>query len=147
LIVASVRSAWFSFVVLLDLRFLVLDVERRDDALGEHAGAEAAGSATGDAAVEDQLHVIGTTEVEILADDFFEEAAARVGPVEDLRQRELGLEDRELIAIASGAVRGGEGMRESAQPLAEDRLDLGGVEAVGDPLHPGRRRTGADPIV
>ena len=31
-------------------------------------------------------------------------------------------------------------MRQAAEPLAEDRVDLGGVERVGDPLHAGGRR-------
>ena len=56
--------------------------------------------------IEDQLHLIGAAEVEILADDLLEEAAAGDGPIEHLGQRELGLQDRELIAIAGGAVRG-----------------------------------------
>ena len=127
-------------MVLLDLGFLVLDVQRGHDALGQHAGAEAPGRAARDAPIEDQLHLIGTAEVEILADDLFEETAAGQRPIEDLGQRELGLQDRELIPIAGGAVRRGEGMRESAQPFAKDGVDLGGVQRVGDPLHAGRAR-------
>jgi hypothetical protein len=37
------------------------------------------------------LHLIGTADVEILADDLFEEAAARARMVEDLGERELAL--------------------------------------------------------
>ena len=114
-------------MVLLDLGFLVLDVQRGHDALGQHARAEAPRRATGDAPIEDQLHLIGTTDVEILADDFFEEAAPGEWPIKDLGQGELGLQDRELIPIAGCPVGGGERMREATQPLAEDRLDLGGV--------------------
>src|SRR5947208_540303 len=56
-----------------------------------------------------ELQLIGPAEVEILAHHFFEEAAAGARPIEDLGQGEFRLEDRELIAIAGGAVGGGEG--------------------------------------
>ena len=105
------------------------------------------GRLPGDAAVENQLHLIGTAEVEILADDLFEEAAAGARPIEDLGQGEFGLEDRQLIAIARGAVGGGEGMRQAAEPLAEDRVDLRGIERVGDTLHACRRVAGPDAVV
>ena len=59
-------------------------MQRGHDALGQHARAEAPGRATGDAAIEDQLHLIGAPEVEILADDLFEETAPGARPVEDL---------------------------------------------------------------
>ncbi len=45
------------------------------------------------AAIEDQLDLIGPTDVEILSDHFLEEHAAGEGPVQDLSQRELRLED------------------------------------------------------
>ena len=93
------------------------------------------------------MHLIGAAEVEILADDLFEEAPPGARAIEDLGQGELGLEDRELIPIAGRPVRGGEGMRQSAQPFAKDGLDLGGIEGVGDPLHAGGLVTRADPIV
>ena len=72
------------FVVLLDLGFLVLDMERGDHALGEDPGAKRAGRPAGDAAVEDQLHSIGASDVEILPNDFFKETPAGVGPVQHL---------------------------------------------------------------
>ena len=92
------------FVVLLDLGFFVLHMERRHNAFGEDAGAKLAGRAAGDAPIEDQLHLIRTTDVEILANHFFEETAARERPIEHLGQRELGLQNRELIPIAGGAM-------------------------------------------
>ena len=86
-------------------------MQRGHDPLGQHAGAEAARGAAGDAAVEDQLHLIGTAEIEIFSDHFFEETASGDGAIEDLGQGELGLENRELIPIAGSPVRRGEGMR------------------------------------
>ena len=135
------------FVVLLDLGLFVLHVERRDDPVRQDAGAEASRGAARDAPVEDQLHLIGAADVEILPDDLFEETAPRERAIEDLGQGELRLQDRELVPIARGPVRRGERMRESAQPFAEDGLDLGGVERIGDPLHAGGFVTRADPIV
>ena len=61
--------------------------------VGQHAGAEAAGGAPGDAAVEDQLHLVGAADVEVLADDLLEEDAAGDRAVEDLGEGELGLQD------------------------------------------------------
>ena len=122
-------------------------MEGGHDALGENPGAEGAGRLPRDAAIEDELHLVGPAQVEILAHDFFEEAAAGAGPIEDLGQGEFRLEDRELVAIAGAAMRGREGMREAAEPLADDRVDLRGIEGVGDPLHARRLRTGADAIV
>jgi hypothetical protein len=54
--------------------------------------------------MEDELHLIGPADIEILANDFFEETAAGVGPIQDLRQREFRLEDGEVIAIAGAAM-------------------------------------------
>src|SRR5439155_20839652 len=87
----------------------VLDVEGGDHAFGEDAGAELPGCSPRDAAIEDELQLIGPAEVEHLAHHFFEEAAAGARPIEDLGQGESRLEDRELIAIAGRAVGGGEG--------------------------------------
>ena len=122
-------------------------MERRHDALGQHAGAEPAGRPSRDAAIEDQLHLIGTTDIQILAHDLFEETAAGQRPIEDLGQGELGLQDREVVPIPGLAMRCGKGMGESAQPFAKDRVDLGGVQRVGDPLHAAGGVARTDPIV
>jgi len=54
----------------------------------------------------------------------FFEHAAEVGAVEHLRQGELGLQDRELIAVAAAAVSPGEWVRQPRQPAAKERVDL-----------------------
>ena len=66
-------------MILLDPGVLVVDVQRRNDAVGQDARAKPARRPLGDAALEDQLHLIGPAEVEVLADDFLEEDAARCG--------------------------------------------------------------------
>ena len=62
-----------------------------------------------DAAAEDQPDLVGSADVEIVADDVFEEDPAGHGCVEHLGQGELRLQDRDLVAVArarSAAVNG-----------------------------------------
>jgi len=63
-------------VILLDPRVLVIDVQGRGDVLGDDAGAELSRCPAGDGAVEDQPHLLWATQIEVLADDLFEEQAA-----------------------------------------------------------------------
>src|SRR4029077_13417586 len=60
-------------VVLLDAGLLVIDVQRRHHAIGDHTGAEPARSAPGDPAVEDEAHLAGPAEVEVFADHLLKE--------------------------------------------------------------------------
>src|SRR6202035_1613318 len=48
----------------------------------------------------------------------------------------LGLQDRDVVAVASLAIRTGEGVREQAQPFAQKAVDLLRREAVADLLQP-----------
>src|SRR3990172_2295555 len=91
--------------VLLDPAVLVVDMQRGQHALGDHPGAEATRGPAADAAVEDQLHLIRTPQVEVVADHLLEEHAPLHPVVEHLGERKLRLEDRKLIAIARTAVR------------------------------------------
>src|SRR5437870_13171689 len=91
-----------------------------------------------DAAGEDEADPVRAANVEVLADDLFEEHPPGERPVEDLGEGELGLQHREVIAVAGPAIRGAEGVGQAAQPLADEGVDLGGVEAVADALQPTR---------
>src|SRR5262249_38845687 len=62
-------------VILLDAALLVVDVERRHDALGDHPRAEPAGCAPGHLAVEHEAYLAGSADVQVLADDLLEEDA------------------------------------------------------------------------
>jgi hypothetical protein len=95
-------------VLLLDPAFLVVDVQRRGDALGDDARAEATGCATGDLAAEHQADLAGAADIEVLADHFLEEDAPGDRLVEHLDEGELGLQDGQLVAIACGAAARGE---------------------------------------
>ena len=76
-------------VVLLDARVLVVHMQRRDDPVGNDAGAIPRGGASADAPVEDQLHVVGSPHVEVLAHHLLEEDPSGHRPVEDLGAREF----------------------------------------------------------
>ena len=80
------------FVVLLDARVLVIDVQRGNHAVGYHPGAELAGCPAVDPTIEDQLHLARPSDIQILADDFLEEDSPADGAVQHLGQRELDLQ-------------------------------------------------------
>ena len=110
-------------------------MQRRDDPVGDDAGAIPRGRALGHATIEDQLHMVGAAEVEVLAHHLLEQHSALHGAVEDLGQRELRLQNRQLIADVCGAVGGGERMGQSRQPLAQQRVDARRPHLPGDGLH------------
>jgi hypothetical protein len=76
------------------------------------------------------LDLIGTTDIEVLSDDLFEQRAATGRTIQDLGQTELGLEDGELIAVAGPLIGGRERVGQALQPLPGEGLDLGRREAV-----------------
>src|SRR5712691_10596006 len=126
-------------------------MERGIDALRDHAGTKPSwgdvGSLAQDPALEDELHLVGTPNVEIFADDLFEEDPSRERLVEYLGQREFRLQDRERVANAGRAVLGREGMREPAKPLPQEGVDLLCAEFVADPLEGSRVFAREDPVV
>ena len=131
----SVRSARALLVVLLDARVLVVDVQRRGDPVGDDAGAVPRGGASGDAPVEDQLHVVGAAHVEVLAQHLFEEDPPLRRSVEDLGPSELRLQNRDVVADALLPVAGRERMRQPRQPLAQQRVHPRRRQGVRQPLH------------
>src|SRR4051812_5693380 len=86
LIVVSVRRARPSLWYLLDPGMLVVDVQRRRHPFGEHPRPEPARGPLGDAPLEDQLHLVRPSQVEVLADHLLEEDTAGERPVQDLGQ-------------------------------------------------------------
>ena len=88
-----------------DARVLVVHMQRRDDPVGNDAGAIPRGGASADAPVEDQLHVVGSSHVEVLAHHLLEEDPSGHRPVEDLDARKFGLQHRDVIADALLPVR------------------------------------------
>ena len=139
------------FVVLLDPGVLVVHVQAGGDAGGDHPGAERSrcrvGPAADQLAVEDQGDLVGAADVEVVADDVFEEHPARNRLIEQLGQRELGLQNRQLVAVARGPIRSGERVRQPGQPLAQQRIDLLFSEPVADPLQSYRIIDGGEAVV
>src|SRR5215831_3861840 len=80
-------------VILLDTRLLVVDMQRRHDAVGDDAGTETAWCAADDLAVEYQAHLAWPTDVQVLADHLFEKDPPGHRLIEHLGERELRLQD------------------------------------------------------
>src|SRR3984893_390568 len=122
-------------VVLLDTRFLVVDVERRHHAVGDDAGTESAWCAPAYLAVEHQAHLAGPADIEVLTDHLFEKDAPSHRLIEHLGQRELGLQNGELVAIACGTIACWKRMRQPSQPFAQQSIDLVCRQNVAQTLH------------
>jgi hypothetical protein len=88
-------------VVLLDLGVLVEDVQAGSDPVGEDTGREDARgvvlAAAVNAAPEDQADAVGTAQIEVVADDLFEEDPPGDWLVEHLGQGELRLQDGDVV--------------------------------------------------
>jgi hypothetical protein len=134
-------------VVLLDSRALVIDVERGHDAVGDHARAETSGGSSADAAVEEELDLARAPDVEILADHLLEEDPSDHRLVEHLGQREFGLQDGEVVAVARSTIRSREGVRQLAEPLAKQPIDLRLGQTITDLLKYLGVRAPPDPVV
>ena len=93
-------------VVLLDFGVLVVDVQARDDPVGDDPGAEPArrgeAALADDPAGEDQRDLVRAADVEIVPDDLLEEDPPGGRCVQDVGEGELGLQDGQLVAVASG---------------------------------------------
>jgi len=68
--------------------------------------------------MEDQLDWAGAPQIEVLPNHAFEEHPARHRPIQHLVQRELGLEDGDLVAVAGFSVSDRVRMRPQLQPFA-----------------------------
>jgi len=97
-------------------------------------GAEPPRCAPADPAIEDQRHLAGPTDVQVLSDDLLEEDAPGHRPIQHLRQRELGLQDRHAVAVAGAAITPIERMGQPRQPLAQQPVDLLVVQPIADAL-------------
>ena len=76
-------------MILFDARVFVIEVQRRHYILGYHPRAKSAGSPFGYATIEDQLHMIGTTDVQVFTDNFFKKNATGKRSVQHLSRSKL----------------------------------------------------------
>ena len=105
------------------------------------------GGALGDAAPEDELHLIRPPHIQVLADHRLEEHATGEGAIEHLRERELCLQDGQLVAVARLAVLGGEGVGQQPQPLAQQGVEVRRAQSVAAGLRALRVVTGQQAVV
>ena len=95
-------------MVLLDPGVLVVDVQARGDPFGDHPGAEPVpvSGVARDASAGGRRsgNLVGAADVEVVADDLLEEDPTRDRFVQHLGQRELGLQDRDVVAVAGGSI-------------------------------------------
>jgi hypothetical protein len=89
--------------------------------------------------------VVRAADVEVVADDLLEEDPPGDGLIKHLGEGELGLQDRQVVAVAGGDVIGGERVRQFAQPFAQQGVDVRRAEAVADGLQR-RRVPAANPL-
>ena len=68
-------------------------------------------------------------------------------PVQHLGERELRLQDRDVVAVARRPVRRRERMRQPAQPLPQQRIDLLGRQSLAQRLRPRRILAGQDAVI
>jgi hypothetical protein len=73
-----------------------------------------------------------TADSAVVADDLLEEDPPRHWAVKHLGERELGLQDGQVVAVTRGPVGRTERVREACEPLAQQGVDLGGAEGVAD---------------
>src|SRR5256884_3523796 len=108
------RSTLFPYTTLfrsLDVGILVVQVQGRYHAFCQHPRPESTGRPPRQSAVEKQLHPIGSSDVQILPDDFFKEDAAGQRSIQHLGERKLRLQNGEVIAVTGSAILGGERVR------------------------------------
>src|SRR5262249_19617773 len=88
---------------------LVLDVQTRRHAVGDHAGMETPGGGPRDLPGKEPLDPAGAAQVQVVPDDLLEELPAPEGAIEDLGPAHLHLADGRSIGEARRVVRGGQG--------------------------------------
>ena len=122
-------------------------MQRGGDPLGDDPGGEAPWRAFGDASREDQADLPRSAQVEILADDRLEQVAARKRALQHVGAGKLRLQNRELIAVTGGPIRGRERMRQTGEPLAHHRLETPLIESIENRVQALGIGTGAHPVV
>ncbi len=111
-------------MILLDARTLIVDVQGGYHPLSNYARTESAGCAAADAAIKDHLHLARPSDIQVLPNHLLEEDPPGDRAVQNLGQRELGLQNGELLAVTGLPILGGKGVRQLAEPLAQQGVDL-----------------------
>ena len=96
---------------------------------------------------EEELHVIGPPQVEILANDTCEKLPPAQRPIADLREADVERQERQLIAEAPRLVDRQEGERDLRLPAGEERLDIGLAQRLADRLEHVGLRAAETPVI
>jgi hypothetical protein len=99
------------------------------------------------APVEDQRDLVGSADVEVVADDLLEEDPPGHRFVQHLGQGELGLQDGDVVAVARGPVGRAKRVRQDRQPPAQQRVDLLRSKTVADGLQRRRILDRGEPVI
>ena len=86
--------------VLLQVEILIFDVQAGMHSILDHAGAKLSWSSLGHPPPKDQLHTLQPSQIQIVANDLFEELTPAQRTVEDLCQADLHLPDRQTPVVA-----------------------------------------------
>ena len=135
------------FEVLLDPRVLVEDVD--DHALVVVAvdrGPKHPFGGGADLAAEDDLHVAGAADVEVVGDQRLEEPTGVAGRVEHQGAGDLDLPHRALPPVAGVAVGLAKGQRQKRQPPLGEHVEVARSQPVTDGLQRGGVIAGGKPV-
>jgi hypothetical protein len=113
--------------VLLEEGAFVIQLQAGDHVVGDEPGAEAGLGVVRNATVKDQLHVLGASEVDVVAQHLLKEQPAGKRTIEHLRAGELGLPNKQLIPKAGGAILGRKRMRQAFGPFGHRARIFAGV--------------------
>jgi hypothetical protein len=97
------------FEVLFQARRFVVTGECGIDPFGQDPRAEGARSAATEPAVKDQHHLIGSADIEVIANHPFKPHPAGLGPVEDAGLGDFELTEGQVVCITGLPVGCGEG--------------------------------------
>ncbi len=137
----------FQLEVLLDPGVLVADMQRGIHPMGDDARREPARRALVDSPVEDQADLVGTPQVQMVADHLLEPLPSMQRTPEHLGAGELRLQDRVPVAVAGIAVLPGERTRQTVHPLADHPRDAVLVKTIQNRLQSIRIITAQHPVV
>jgi len=97
--------------------------------------------------IKDQLHPVRPPQIQIVPNDFLEELPPTQGTIEDLRQADFHLPDRQVPIVACLPVFPSQRKRNLLQPLAEHPVDIFRTQRIADLLQCFRLGTGQKSVI
>src|ERR1022692_2281571 len=112
------------FEVLLQVEILVLDVQTGMHPVLYHSGAKLSRRSLGHPPSKDQLHTVWPPQIQIVANDLFEELPPTQRAIVDLRQADLHLPDRQGPVVAGLPVLRSQRQWNPPEPFAEYPINV-----------------------